>query len=209
MKTKLLGLIAASLLFIASPAAHALTYDINLNTATGVPGTGGTGDVTFLCYCETTIYYSPVFLVQPGTTVDFGQVTLYSFQSGQTPDAGPNQPNLYVLSNVAVSLNPPVVPVRSEDLYLNAPYPNPTYTVCDQADTSCNASAANAMALIDLIYGVPNGASSIQLAWAGSYAYVAPTPLPAALPLFATGLGVMGLFGWRRKRKNNAAIAAA
>ena len=34
----------------------------------------------------------------------------------------------------------------------------------------------------------------------------AVTPLPAALPLFATGLGVMGLFGWRRKKK--AAIAA-
>ena len=28
------------------------------------------------------------------------------------------------------------------------------------------------------------------------------TPLPAALPLFATGLAAMGLFGWRRKRKN-------
>ena len=27
------------------------------------------------------------------------------------------------------------------------------------------------------------------------------TPLPAALPLFATGLGAMGLLGWRRKRK--------
>jgi hypothetical protein len=26
------------------------------------------------------------------------------------------------------------------------------------------------------------------------------TPLPAALPLFATGLGVLGLLGWRRKR---------
>ena len=37
---------------------------------------------------------------------------------------------------------------------------------------------------------------------------VAPTPLPAALPLFATGLGAMGLVGWRRKRKNTAAIAA-
>jgi hypothetical protein len=35
------------------------------------------------------------------------------------------------------------------------------------------------------------------------------TPLPAALPLFATGLGAMGLLGWRRKRKNAAAIAAA
>jgi hypothetical protein len=33
-------------------------------------------------------------------------------------------------------------------------------------------------------------------------AYV--TPLPAALPLFATGLGVLGLIGWRRKRKAQA-----
>ncbi len=35
------------------------------------------------------------------------------------------------------------------------------------------------------------------------------TPLPAALPLFATGLGAMGLFGWRRKRKNAAPLADA
>jgi hypothetical protein len=33
------------------------------------------------------------------------------------------------------------------------------------------------------------------------------TPLPAALPLFATGLGGLGLLGWRRKRKNAAAAA--
>jgi hypothetical protein len=30
---------------------------------------------------------------------------------------------------------------------------------------------------------------------------VAATPLPAALPLFATGLGALGLFRWRRQRK--------
>jgi len=30
------------------------------------------------------------------------------------------------------------------------------------------------------------------------------TPLPAALPLFATGLCAMGLIGWRRKRKAQA-----
>jgi hypothetical protein len=30
---------------------------------------------------------------------------------------------------------------------------------------------------------------------------VAPTPLPGALPLFATGLGALGLLGWRRKKK--------
>ena len=34
-------------------------------------------------------------------------------------------------------------------------------------------------------------------------------PLPAALPLFTSGLGVLGLLGWRRKRKNAAALAAA
>ena len=36
---------------------------------------------------------------------------------------------------------------------------------------------------------------------------VSETPLPAALPLFATGLGALGLLGWRRKRKA-AALAA-
>ena len=34
------------------------------------------------------------------------------------------------------------------------------------------------------------------------------TPLPAALPLFASGLGAMGLLGWRRKRKKTSALAA-
>jgi hypothetical protein len=33
------------------------------------------------------------------------------------------------------------------------------------------------------------------------------TPLPAALPLFASGLGALGLFGWRRKRKASALAA--
>jgi hypothetical protein len=37
---------------------------------------------------------------------------------------------------------------------------------------------------------------------------VTTTPLPAALPLFASGLGALGLLGWRRKRKDRTAIAA-
>lgn len=36
---------------------------------------------------------------------------------------------------------------------------------------------------------------------------VSATPLPAALPLFASGLGVIGLFGWRRKKKAAALVA--
>jgi len=46
----------------------------------------------------------------------------------------------------------------------------------------------------------PDCVAPCHLDWAaGNFAVV--TPLPAALPLFATGLGVLGLLGWRRKRK--------
>ena len=38
---------------------------------------------------------------------------------------------------------------------------------------------------------------------------ITQTPLPAALPLFATGLGVLGLLGWRRKRKASAVTSSA
>jgi hypothetical protein len=36
----------------------------------------------------------------------------------------------------------------------------------------------------------------------------APTPLPAALPLFAAGAGLLGLLGWRRRRRAVMAVFA-
>jgi len=35
-----------------------------------------------------------------------------------------------------------------------------------------------------------------------TYIEVGTTPLPAALPLFASGLGALGLLGWRKRRKS-------
>ena len=61
--------------------------------------------------------------------------------------------------------------------------------------------------LVELDPGVIYTASGSQVS--GGAGPVSATPIPAALPLFATGLGAMGLLGWRRKRKNAAALAAA
>jgi len=38
----------------------------------------------------------------------------------------------------------------------------------------------------------------------GDMAFIAEVPLPATLPLFASGLGGLGLLGWRRKRRARA-----
>jgi hypothetical protein len=79
------------------------------------------------------------------------------------------------------------------------------------------AWALSAIGPIDFITtGIPGGGTLDQLV-AGSHTatvgisageVVSTVPLPAALPLFASGLGALGLLGWRRKRKA-AAVAAA
>jgi hypothetical protein len=56
--------------------------------------------------------------------------------------------------------------------------------------------------------GVTSNECTENIADAGYVTDVSSTPIPAALPLFATGLGAMGLLGWRRKRKNADDIAA-
>jgi hypothetical protein len=71
---------------LSAQTARSATYNIDLNTATGVSGTGGGAGWVEPCYCYSTITYSPIFLVHPGT-VDFGSIETFGFESGPTPDA--------------------------------------------------------------------------------------------------------------------------
>ena len=52
---------------------------------------------------------------------------------------------------------------------------------------------------------VPNQFGTTDFFSSANIEFAAATPLPAALPLFVTGLGALGLLGWRRKRKTLAA----
>jgi len=48
----------------------------------------------------------------------------------------------------------------------------------------------------DIVGGTPAPTFNLAFSLEGD-----PTPLPSALPLFASGLGALGLLGWRRKKK--------
>ena len=57
-------------------------------------------------------------------------------------------------------------------------------------------------------YTVGSSDGNVECKGSSCLAPNAPTaPLPAALPLFATGLGGLGLLGWRRRRKATAVAA--
>ena len=75
--------------------------------------------------------------------------------------------------------------------------------------TSAVTTEANVSLTGGAFCSLSNACSSSTTETFGPNFETAATPLPAALPLFASGLGAMGLFGWRRKRKNAAARAAA
>ena len=86
------------------------------------------------------------------------------------------------------------------DLSLAATY-NPAF-ITAEGGTVALAEAA-------FIFGLENGEAYANIhdtTFPGGEirGWLEPTPLPAALPLFATGLGAMGLLGWRRKRKAQA-----
>ena len=53
-------------------------------------------------------------------------------------------------------------------------------------------------------FTIPSDQLFVTAQSASTIVPLVPTPLPAALPLFATGLGALGLLGWRRKRKQAA-----
>jgi len=132
---------------------------------------------------------------QPGTLtgVTFNLDSTFSFTGLTSVSASVtvNGNSIFSTNTVGPTFSPPAVTLPFDPFFTGAG----TFPATLFIDTDC-------------------GGSFCLGGWIGNlsvtYTFNPPgsvVPLPAALPLFATGLGALGLLGWRRKKKA-AALAA-
>lgn len=193
MMSRLARFLIAALLASLSGLACADTHHIDIFTVAGVPGTGGGAILQGPCYCQQTAYFSPVMLLAPGT-YDFGTVRDYWDQSPGTPDAGPTQPNAYLVFG----------PLEIAGTYPENFPAQPTYAfplstaLCEQDDIACNASFSDRFVDTDLVYTVLPGQNAVQIGLVGHYQYTAPLPEPVPFATFVLGLALMAGIATRR-----------
>jgi hypothetical protein len=171
-----------SLLFVAP--CMAAVIDVNLTNKLIE------GSFSGPCYCATNLWSSPVISVAPGDTVDFGSVNINTYQSGPTPDAGPDQPAFFLAyPSVAVSTDPSVLPRPDVTSFV--------YTSCAQGDTACYNSALGWSFLNTLEFVTPTG--SIQISWVGdTFEYIPPAvPELSTWAMLLMGFTAIGFIGRR------------
>jgi len=182
-----------------SAAAATLTYDASLDGATEIPGTGSPGVGFAIVTVDTvaeTMHVQEIFSgLESPTTAS------HIHCCGVQP------------TNLAVATTLPSFPGfplgvtsgtfdNTFDMTSAASY-NPAFITAEDGNVA-DAFAA-------LLAGLNDGQAYINIHSVmfpsgeirGILEPAAPssTPLPSALPLAATGFGLLGLLGWRRKRK--------
>lgn len=193
MMSRLARFLIATLLASLSGLACADSHHIDIFTVAGVPGTGGSAILQGPCYCQQTAYFSPVMLLAPGT-YDFGTVRDYWDQSPGTPDAGPTQPNGYLVFG----------PLENAGTYPESFPAQPTYALplstalCDQDNIACNARFSDRSVDTDLVYTVLPGQNAVQIGLVGHYQYTAPLPEPVPFATFLLGMALMAGIATRR-----------
>jgi hypothetical protein len=117
--------------------------------------------------------------------------------------------SLSTITNISATLNGTTVGIPgglSGFLNLSPAVPTASdgsFTASIECTIAANCNAGSIPAINDLHFVVTD-ATVAQLEVAneqGNFFSAGITPIPAALPLFATGLGALGLLGWRKKRK--------
>lgn len=229
MKTRFLGQ-AAILTFVAivgsalALPAHALTvsYTVDGVAAVGYPSTLTVPDNAFWGtngYPGDTVElqtYTGSLDLTLGTSIKQANTLLWmiDYTYGGTSEATWTNPSFSINANRNITIDT-VTGTLSQNGLLATDWNNDHLTFYTGPTTTLSVDGYNVA--ITLLGVGPTDGSNFD----GSNPWVQPsqdimvqfdvsvaeTPLPAALPLFASGLGALGLLGWRRKRKS-AAIAA-
>lgn len=187
-KLKLGGLFFGVLLLGTSPAlADFYTYDVNQSiaggSATGWIETNGIGSIT-----ETGQIYDWVLTLSDGSN---NEVLLGPQQIGTNSTAFVSGTGL---TATATTLTFDFSVTDSSELLFSDPDPTSLeYLSCSGGPPSgCDSAGLYLAVAAPAVYELKTFKEVIG---------TAPTPLPPALPLFATGLCAMGLLGWCTKRK--------
>jgi hypothetical protein len=198
LKTKLLGLFA-SLALLGSPvAANASSYVVTLEEVGSDVVATGSGDIDL-----TGLLYAPLIggttgVIYPSMTSLLTGTGSLSFYTGTTTFPVSFGSGIFLAASSSVGGG-----VGFDSSFLAVPEGYTSETLVSDSSTYDTATFLS-LGVTPGTYIWTWGAGADQ---SFTLDIVAPTPLPAALPLFATGLGTLGLFGWRRKRK--AAVLAA
>ena len=168
------------------------------------------GTVIFLC-----VGFSPIAValtVNPSSTpvVDFGGVAVGSHASATLTISYQTDPGETVDTvDSLISYGPGIFSANITDASCkgNPPSGNSCTWSLSFAPLATGIQVAFLLNTLKIYYHIDAGnmAAYVDVILRGTG--LSPTPLPATLPLFATGLGALGLLGWRRKRKA-AALAA-
>jgi hypothetical protein len=206
--------VAGVMLAIAPAGAATYTY-------TGIPSPGDNGhdyyvsasvDLSCAGPCASGTYFEGGTLTSLTLSIDGpspSNASVYSISSSDPnyiPGSDPNA--LEVTSYVTLSDVLGVISITNWSVFADlAPDPDFNFGIYTIGFDPTNGTQDYYADFPPIASGTLNANPGV---WSGpGITAIGATPLPAAFPLFAGGLGVMGLLARRRKRKNSTAIAAA
>jgi hypothetical protein len=199
------SLIAACALFGATAAANASPYVVTIQqVGSDVVATGsGNIDLTGLTSPQSFTFAAVIEASTGLIDLSTGAADLFNGTISGPTNFGPGIGGSLTFASTSSG---PIVGFDAEDAAIfNRDLRIPSGYVSDSAlSTSTDTFASATLASLGLTPGTYQwtwGTGADQSFTVQIVGTVSSVPLPAALPLFATGLAGLGLLGWRRKRK--------
>jgi hypothetical protein len=188
-----------AVVMLSAPAAHAapLTFTATLSGANENPATPSPGTGQAIVVLDPTAHTLQINVTFSGLTSNDVAAHIHCCiappNNTGVATAVPAFPG-FPLGVTAGTYNSAVFDLTQSQIY------NPAFVTAQgglaQAEAALENGLENGLTYLN-IHTVNFGGGELR-------GFLAETPLPAALPLFATGLGALGLLGWRRKRTTSA-----